>query len=60
MFLVSPVAASAMPVIGIVVVAINTVNAVTLSSYANIRLYPLALNTIKLKLTSSLLLSKSI
>jgi len=43
-----------------VVVAIDTISAVTLSSYANVRLYPLALSATKLKLTSPLLLSGSI
>ena len=48
-----------MPVI-IVVIAVDAVNIVTLSFYTNIRLYPLALSAIKLKLTLPLLLSKSI
>jgi len=56
MFLVSPVAASAVSVIK----AIDTANAATLSSYANIRLYPLALSATRSKLTSPLSLSKSI
>ena len=56
----SPVAVSAMPVIEIVVVAIDTVSAVALSFYTNVRSYPLALSAIKLKLTSPLLLSRSI
>jgi hypothetical protein len=60
MFLVLLVAISAMPVIVIVVVTIDAVSAFTLSSYANIYLYPLALSTIKLKLTSPLSLSRSI
>ena len=45
-----------MPVIGIVVITIDTINAVILFFYTNIRLYPLALSTIKLKLTLPLLL----
>jgi len=49
-----------MLVIIIVVIAINAISVVALSSYANIRLYPLALSTTKLKLTSPLLLSRSI
>jgi len=60
MFLVSPVTASAMPVVIIVVVAIDAISAVALSSYANVRSYPLALSATKLKLTLSLLLSRSI
>ena len=43
-----------------VVVAINTISIVILSFYINIRLYPLALSAIKLKLTLPLLLSGSI
>ena len=49
-----------MPVIKMVIIAINTVNTVIFSSYINIRSYPLALSTIKLKLTLPLLLSGSI
>ena len=60
MFLISPVTISAIPVIKMVIVAIDTVSTVTLSFYINIRLYPLILNIIKLKLTSPLLLSGSI
>jgi len=45
-----------MPVVIMVVIAIDTVSAVALSSY--IRSYPLALSTIKLKLTSPSILSK--
>jgi hypothetical protein len=56
MFLVSPVAISAV----LVIKAIDTTNTATLSSYANIRLYPLALSAIRLKLTSFLSLSRSI
>ena len=55
-----PVAINAILVIRIVVVAIDTVNIVILSSYINICLYPLALSVIKLKLTSPLLSSGSI
>jgi len=39
----------------LVVKAIDTTSAATLSSYTNIYLYPLALSTIKLKLTLFLL-----
>jgi hypothetical protein len=46
MFLVSLVAVSV-----VLVKAIDTASAATLSSYANICLYPLALSAIKLKLT---------
>ena len=60
MFLVLLVAASIMPVIEIVVVAINTINTVILSFCINICLYPLALSIIKLKLILPLLLSGSI
>ena len=60
MFLVSPVTTSAIPVVIMVVVAIDAVSAVALSSYANVRSYPLALSATKLKLTSPLLLSGSI
>ena len=60
MFLISPVAVSTMPVIRMVVIAIDTVSTVTLSFYINVRSYPLALSIIKLKLTSPLLLSGSI
>jgi len=60
MFLVLPIAISAIPVIIIVVVAIDTISAVALSSYTNIRSYPLALSATKLKLTSPLSLSRSI
>ena len=60
MFLVSPVAVSTMPVIGMVVVAINAINTVVLSFYTNVRLYPLALSIIKSKLTLPLLSSRSI
>ena len=51
MFLILLVAASTMLVIEMVVIAINTVNTVILSFCINVRLYPLALSTIKLKLT---------
>ena len=44
-----------MPVIKIVVITIDTVNIIILFFYINIRLYPLALSIIKLKLTSPLL-----
>ena len=54
------VAASTMPVIKMVIVAINTVSTVIFSFYINIRLYPLALSVIKLKLTLPLLSSGSI
>ena len=47
MFLVSPVAASAV----LVVKAIDTASAVMLSFCASVRLYPLALSATKLKLT---------
>ena len=60
MFLISPVTVSTILVIKMVVVTINTVSTVVLSFYINIRLYPLALSVIKLKLTSPLLLSGSI
>ena len=60
MFLISPVAVSIMLVIGIVIITIDTVSAVVFFFYINIRLYPLALSIIKLKLTSPLLLSGSI
>jgi hypothetical protein len=60
MFLVLPVTINTIPVIKMVVVAINTVSIVILSSYINVRLYPLALSTIKLKLTLPLLSSGSI
>ena len=60
MFLILPVAVSVILVIGKVVIAINTISVVILSFYINVRLYPLALSTIKLKLTLPLLLSKSI
>ena len=56
----SPVAVSTMPVIKMVVIAINAISVVAFSFYINIHLYPLALNIIKLKLTSPLLLSGSI
>ena len=60
MLLISLITVSAMPVIKMVVIIIDTVSTVILSFYINIRLYPLALSTIKLKLTSPLLLSGSI
>ena len=60
MFLVLLVAISVILVIKMVVVAINTVNAVIFSFYINIHLYPLALSVIKLKLTLPLLSSGSI
>jgi hypothetical protein len=60
MLLVLLVAVSAMPVIIMVVVAIDTISAVALSSYANIRSYPLALSATKSKSTSPLSLSGSI
>ena len=60
MFLILPVAANIILVIEMVVITINTISAVILSSYSNIRLYPLALSVIKLKLILPLLLSKSI
>ena len=60
MFLVSPVAANIILVIKMVVIAINTINAVVLFYYINIHLYPLALSVIKLKLTLPLLLFRSI
>ena len=60
MFLVSLVAISVMPVIKMVIITINTISTVILSFYANIHLYPLALSTIKLKLTSPPLSSGSI
>ena len=49
-----------MLVIGIVVVAIDTISVVILFFYINVRLYPLALSVIKLKLTLPLLSSESI
>ena len=60
MFLILPVAVNTILVIKIVVVTIDTVSTVILSFYANIRLYPLVLSIIKLKLTSPLLSSRSI
>ena len=60
MFLISLVAISVMLVIKMVIITINTISTVILSFYTNIHLYPLALSTIKLKLISLLLLSRSI
>ena len=60
MFLILPVAVSVMLVIGMVVIAINTISVVILSFYINVRLYPLALRAIKLKLTLPLSSSGSI
>jgi len=51
MFLVSPVAISVV----LVVKAIDTASVVILSFYTSVRLYPLALSAIKLKLTLFLL-----
>ena len=56
----SLVAISAIPAIIVVAVAINAINVVALSSYTNIRLYPLVLSAIKLKLTLPLSLSRGI
>ena len=55
MFLILLVAVSAILVIKIVIVAIDTISVVIYIFYINIRLYPLVLNIIKLKLTSPLL-----
>ena len=44
----------------VVAVTIDTINAVIPFFYINIRLYPLVLSIIKLKLTSPLLLSRNI
>ena len=49
-----------MLVIGMVIITINTINIIVFSFYINIRLYPLALSVIKLKLISPLLLFRSI
>ena len=60
MFLILLVVINIMLVIKIVIVTIDTINTVIFFFCINICLYPLVLNTIKLKLTLPLLLSKSI
>ena len=60
MFSILLVAISAMPVVVMVIIVIDTISTVILSFCVNIYLYPLALSVIKLKLTLPLLLSGSI
>ena len=60
MFLILLVAISTILAVVVVAVVMDAVNTVIFSFYANIYLYPLVLNIIKLKLISLLLSSRSI